>query len=67
MKNLGDQNIPYIVDENVVVGEIEVSLSSQVISKDGSKGELLRLCSSLKNNIEKTQTRGALFCLATFL
>lgn len=30
MKNLGDQNIPYIIDESVAVGEIEVSPSSQV-------------------------------------
>lgn len=29
-QRLGDQNIPYIVDESVAVGEIEVSLSSQV-------------------------------------
>lgn len=40
-----EQNIPYINDENVAVGKFLPA--GRLISKDGSRGELLRFCSLL--------------------
>lgn len=45
MSSCYEQNIPYINDENVAVGKFLPA--GRLISKDGSRGELLRFCSLL--------------------